>query len=464
MEADDDAVALDCDSEELDLLEHAAELDDLADEEIERVIQDAEALFPPSKVDALLDELRRDGLVSFMQRHVLQMSQAHLKAFLVTLDVLLPQHVREATEIPSSLLTRLVKITLTRYLRQRDKLHQYNTVDDAIELIRKASKILCLGGAGMSTSCGIPDFRSPDGIYAQLEREGKYNLSEPQDMFDKDFFLHDPTCFYSFAHKIFPSNFVPSPSHRFIKLLQDDDRLLRHYTQNIDTLEDVAGIERVLHCHGSFSEAACTLPSCGYKVDGSAIKDDIFAQRVPECPQCTASLEAKRRARSIKKKAYRSPNSSEEEGESDSLPGLSVLKPCITFFGEKVTSEFDRCLLEDREQVDLLIVIGTSLRVAPVSELVGHIPHTTPVILINKTPVLHMAMDIQLLGDADTIVKYICQKLNWSLPAPEPFKSVVGEVSVAREAAEEGALSVQEQDSVDEPVRVADRYVETAIE
>lgn len=62
--------------------------------------------------------------------------------------------------------------------------------------------------------------------------------------FDKEYFLQDPSCFFSFAHSIFPSNFVPSPSHRFIKLLEEKKKLLRNYTQNIDTLEEAAGVGR----------------------------------------------------------------------------------------------------------------------------------------------------------------------------------------------------------------------------
>lgn len=46
-------------------------------------------------------------------------------------------------------------------------------------------------------------------------------------------------------------------------------------------------------------------------------------------------------------------------------------QPDITFFGQALSSEFDECLFRDREKVDLLIVIGTSLRVAPVSEVLG---------------------------------------------------------------------------------------------
>lgn len=75
------------------------------------------------------------------------------------------------------------------------------------------------------------------------------------------------------------------PVCRFIRSLESHNKLLRNYTQNIDTLEQVAGISNVIQCHGSFAAATCQ--RCGYKVAADAIKDDIFQQRIPMCPHCT---------------------------------------------------------------------------------------------------------------------------------------------------------------------------------
>lgn len=49
----------------------------------------------------------------------------------------------------------------------------------------------------------------------------------------------------------------------------------------------------------------------------------------------------------------------------------TLRQPDITFFGEKLSDEFDRSLLADRQEIDLLIVIGTSLKVSPVSDIIG---------------------------------------------------------------------------------------------
>ncbi|KAG6847778.1 hypothetical protein H0H93_006048 [Arthromyces matolae] len=88
-----------------------------------------------------------------------------------------------------------LKVALSRELRNRDKLTQYNTISDATELLRSSRRILILTGAGISVSCGIPDFRSRDGLYASLKHRGKYDLDDPQQMFDINFFRENPAVF-----------------------------------------------------------------------------------------------------------------------------------------------------------------------------------------------------------------------------------------------------------------------------
>lgn len=70
----------------------------------------------------------------------------------------------------------------------------------------------------------------------------------------------------------------------------------------------------------------------------------------------------------------------------------------------------------DREVVDLVLVMGTSLKVAPVADLLTYFPPSVPVVLINRTPVHHVAMDVMLLGDADDVVSYLSAELGWPLP------------------------------------------------
>lgn len=440
------------DSEELSALEEMAEGESDSDTEIDRLLDEAADAFPSETVSLMVKDLKQNGIVAFLQRYVVpDPSPIRIKHLLLAMGVFLPRSIRES-DTPLEILLPILKTALARILRRREKLPQYNTVDDALALLQRSKRIMVLSGAGISVSCGIPDFRSKDGIYSQLQSEGKYELDDPQDMFDKQYFLSNPAMFYSFAHRIFPSNFVPSSAHRFIKLIEDRGQLLRNYSQNIDTLEQLAGIEKVLQCHGSFATASCTNPECGYKCKGSQIAKAIFSQTVPACPACEerkAKEEAGSKKPTKKKrklgngKSWRPGNDSDDDEDEDDdetrLPGFGILKPDITFFGEKLSDSFDHALLADREEVDLLIVMGTSLKVAPVSEILGHIPHSTPVILINKTPILHMATDIMLLGDCDRIVEYLCRKLGWDLPLIQPNEDVVG-TPAAEQAKEEVAL------------------------
>lgn len=234
---------------------------------------------------------------------------------------------------------------LAQAATKRQKLQHIDTISDVVKLLRNSSRIIVLTGAGVSVSCGIPDFRSRDGIYRRLAEDFP-DLTEPQAMFDIGYFGRDPRPFYRFARDIYPGQFEPSPCHRFIRRLERCGRLLRNYTQNIDTLERVAGIEEVIECHGSFATASCT--RCGHKVPSTAIADDIKAQRIPLCPQCQPSKESPPAA-------------------GDLPPGLvasGIMKPDIVFFGEGLPSAFHDAIMTDRDDCDLLIVIGSSLKVS----------------------------------------------------------------------------------------------------
>ncbi|KAJ1499195.1 NAD-dependent histone deacetylase sir2 [Coelomomyces lativittatus] len=156
-------------------------------------------------------------------------------------------------------------------MKQRKRLPHVSTFEDVVDLFTKCHRILVITGAGISVSCGIPDFRSKNGIYARLT---DYELEDPTQMFDIEYFRRKPQTFFSFAKEIYTSNFKPSPAHQFVAMLETKHKLLRNYTQNIDDLESSAGIQRVIQCHGSFKTATCM--TCGHQVPGNVIEKEIM--------------------------------------------------------------------------------------------------------------------------------------------------------------------------------------------
>lgn len=89
-------------------------------------------------------------------------------------------------------------LTLLAEPTPRRRLRRINTLEKVIELLTSCKSILVVTGAGISVSCGIPDFRSRDGVYARLSKDYP-DLSSPQAMFDMAYFVQNPSPFFKFA-------------------------------------------------------------------------------------------------------------------------------------------------------------------------------------------------------------------------------------------------------------------------
>ncbi|EAY19127.1 transcriptional regulator, Sir2 family protein [Trichomonas vaginalis G3] len=242
------------------------------------------------------------------------------------------------------------------------------SMEDIIKLIENSKHIIVIIGAGASIG---PDFRSPGGLYDSIAKEGC--LEDPYQVFDLDYFKKDPTIFWRFAHKIFPDkNPAHSDTHYFIAELENHGKLQRLYSQNVDTLE--CGVpESKLRCvHGSWRNSYCL--SCGKKFDIEDLREAVQNGTVPTCP-CGGQI-----------------------------------KPGIVFFGQKTNIE-DEDITADSEEGDLLIVIGTSLKVAPISMLPEFFSQI-PSILINREPVT-CNFSAEFLGDCSDVVKAIQKGLGW---------------------------------------------------
>lgn len=235
-------------------------------------------------------------------------------------------------------------------------------------------------GAGISTSAGIPDFRSPDkGLYANLAR---LNLPYPEAVFNITFFRNNPQPFYALALELYPGKYRPTIAHSFVRLLSDKHLLLKLFTQNIDCLEREAGVpgELIVEAHGSFASHSCI--ECKSPYPDELMKKAVQNKEVPHCqtPQCNG-----------------------------------LVKPNIVFFGEQLPDSFfqNRTL---PAAADLCIIMGTSLSVHPFASLPGFCAEGTPRLLINLESVGDIGSrpdDVLLLGDCDAGVRKLASALGW---------------------------------------------------
>jgi NAD-dependent deacetylase sirtuin 2 len=228
------------------------------------------------------------------------------------------------------------------------------SIEDVQELLRekKVKNVIVCTGAGISTSAGIPDFRTPGtGLYDNLE---KYDLPYPEAVFDINYFKHSPGAFYALSTELLPGLYAPTIAHHFIKLLEDEGILRRCYSQNIDGLEGLTGLnpDKLVEAHGSFSASHCA--RCRLEISNDIIFPELRAGTPYKCPECAR----------IGRESY--------------------VKPDIVFFGESLPDRFYQLSQDDFAECDLVIVIGTSLAVYPFAGLPTYVGKECPRLLINR--------------------------------------------------------------------------------
>ena len=204
------------------------------------------------------------------------------------------------------------------------------TLLDAIE---KAGCVAAMTGAGVSTLCGIPDFRGPKGLYRNPDAER---------IFDIDWFDRDPSVYYRGCSELVYGlgAFKPGPVHDALRRLELAGRLDGIITQNIDMLHQKAGSTRVWEVHGSPIMHHCRRCGRGVSFDevmtmidqngGTSALSDGYV------PRCACG---------------------------------GPFKPDITFFGEALPEEAFVRSQELAMRADVMLVLGTSLTVFPAAGL-----------------------------------------------------------------------------------------------
>jgi NAD-dependent deacetylase len=199
------------------------------------------------------------------------------------------------------------------------------TVARLAELLRRRGPAVVLTGAGISTESGIPDFRSPSGIWAQYD---------PAEYATIQAFRADPRkvwSFYSLRLRVLVEA-EPNTGHTALAELERAGHATAVVTQNIDGLHQRAGSADVVEVHGSIRSSTC--PGCGASYRLDELLGLLAGTDAPECPRCGA-----------------------------------VVKPDVVMFGELLPAAAIDRAFELARTTGLLLVVGSTLEVWPVSML-----------------------------------------------------------------------------------------------
>jgi len=206
--------------------------------------------------------------------------------------------------------------------------------------LKNSKRAVVLTGAGVSVPSGIPDFRSPNGLYA------KYG----QDIFDIEMFYRDPDRFYDFAREgLIPMLGVqPNKVHYLLAKLEDKGLIKGLITQNIDGLHIIAGNKNVAEIHGSIRIWNCLKCGKRYEILNNDNKNYLLDSNF----RCSCG---------------------------------SLTKPEITFFGEMLPLEEFSKAQRWAESSDVFITMGTSLVVYPAAQLpIYALRNNAKLFIINK--------------------------------------------------------------------------------
>jgi NAD-dependent protein deacetylase/lipoamidase len=218
-----------------------------------------------------------------------------------------------------------------------------NEIRQLAGLIRDNQPCVVLTGAGVSTESGVPDFRSPTGIWAEFD---------PREYATLGAFRRDPGKVWRFYAPRFAmlTSAEPNPAHLVLAELERRGLVQAVVTQNIDQLHERAGSREVIEVHGSIRTSSC--PACGAVYRLAEVVPLIEAHGAPPCPACGA-----------------------------------ILKPGVVFFDELLPEGAMERATRLAEEAALLLVVGSSLEVYPVADL----PRATlaadgKVAVVNRTP------------------------------------------------------------------------------
>ena len=244
------------------------------------------------------------------------------------------------------------------------------------EYIKQSNNIVFIGGAGVSTESGIPDFRSSSGLYNNKDEE--YD-APPEVMLSKTYFYNNTEKFYKFhKSKILHLDAKPNDAHIVLAKLEEKGKLKAVVTQNIDNLHQQAGSKTVIELHGTVKNNFCIKCHKNFNVDYI-----VQSEGVPYCDNCGG-----------------------------------LIKPDVVLFEERLKNyDFMDDAINYILNADMLIVGGTSFAVMTAISCVGCFFHENETknkksAIINKTKTEYDKMfDISIGEGIGKVLREVYHKL-----------------------------------------------------
>ncbi|KAK0730487.1 DHS-like NAD/FAD-binding domain-containing protein [Lasiosphaeris hirsuta] len=233
--------------------------------------------------------------------------------------------------------------------------------------LRKKKKIVVIAGAGISVSAGIPDFRSSTGLFTTLRGQHKLKASGKH-LFDASVYKHDSSTasFHTMVRELahMTSAASPTPFHHMLASIAEEGRLMRLYSQNIDSIDtqmpplatkvplNTKGPwPTTIQLHGGLEKMVCT--KCGHL---EAFNASLFeGPQPPPCEKCKEQDEV--RTAFAGKRSH----------------GIGRLRPRIVLYNEYNPDEEAIGMVSKadlRRVPDAVIVVGTSLKIPGVRRIV----------------------------------------------------------------------------------------------
>ncbi len=226
--------------------------------------------------------------------------------------------------------------------------------------VDESKNIVFMGGAGVSTASGIPDYRGANGRYKQ-----KYDYPL-EDILSKKFFDKDPSIYYDYYHNNMRDSYQPNIVHKRLADLEAEGKLKAVITQNIDGLHQMAGSKRVLELHGSVYNNYCK--NCNSYFNKEYVDN---SQGVPYC-HCGG-----------------------------------VIRPSVVLFGEPLDNNTIEESIKAIYNADMLIVGGTSLVVYPAAGYVKFFRGEHLVVINNEPTAIDAHVDLAIYDDLAKVFSQI---------------------------------------------------------